>query len=57
MLDCGDRSRFTLEALAETWGGRKVRRQDLDSDRAIQARVISLVDLAHAASPDEATIS
>ena len=40
---------FTLEPLAAVRVGGKRRRQDLDRDLAFQPRILSKVDLAHAA--------
>ena len=49
MIERRDRTRFTVKPLAELRVGGEMRRQHLDRDRAIQARVAGLVDLAHPA--------
>ncbi len=52
MRDLRDRLRLALEALAQLRVRREVRRQDLDRDRALEARVPRLVDLAHPTGAD-----
>ena len=44
-----DGSGFAIEPLAQIGIGGDVRGQDLDGDRAIEAGIARLVDLAHAA--------
>ena len=56
MAQLRDRLRFALEPCCPRDRPRDAR-QDLDGDRAIQAGVARLVDLAHAAGADGATIS
>jgi hypothetical protein len=46
MIEGGDRTRFALEPVRER------RLQNLDRDRAIQARIVGFVHLAHAASAE-----
>ncbi len=47
-----DALRLALEALAEPRVKRQRCRQDFDGDDPVEARVASLVDLAHAAGPE-----
>ncbi len=49
VIERRNRARLALEPLARLGIARHVRRQDLDRDGAIQARVAGFVDLAHAA--------
>ena len=51
VIQRGGRARLLLEP-AETVGRGHRRRQDLEGNCAIQPRVVSLVDLAHAARTD-----
>ena len=51
-VELRDRARLAVEALAELRVGRERLGEDLDGDRAIEARVARLVDLAHAAGPE-----
>ena len=52
MIELRDRAGLAVEALAELRiGGERVR-ENLDRDRAIEARVARLVDLAHAAGAE-----
>jgi hypothetical protein len=46
-------SGFTLEPFTLVAVGRKLRRQNLDRDRAVKTYVTRLVDLAHPAGPEE----
>jgi hypothetical protein len=48
-LDCGDRSRFSLESLQQPGHRRDVGRKNLDRDSAVQTRVPGPVHLAHGA--------
>ena len=52
MVERGDGARLALEACPQVRIVSDVARQDLDRDRAIEARVARLVDLAHAAGAD-----
>jgi hypothetical protein len=52
MIQCGDGSRLTLEALACVGVVSEVRGQDLDRHSAIESRVARCVDLAHPARAD-----
>ena len=49
MVQRGDRSRLTIEALARLWVVGDVRREHLDGDRSAEARVARAVHLAHPA--------
>jgi hypothetical protein len=53
ILNRGDGARFALEALARLGRVGQVRRQHLDGDRAIEARIAGAVNLADPADPDE----
>ena len=57
MAERGDRLRLALEAEAELRVAGEVRRQHLDRDGAVEARVARAVDLAHAARAERETIS
>ena len=46
MIEAGDRLRFAIEALLHVGVTGKVHGQNLDGDRAVQARVRGLIDLA-----------
>jgi len=46
------RFRFTFESFAESCIGGEVRRQDLDSDSAVEARVLRAIHLTHAAGAE-----
>ena len=52
MIQCSDCTGFTFEALTNVGVCSDVRGQDLDGNRAIEAGVARLVDLAHATGPD-----
>ena len=52
MIELRDRAGLTVEALAELRIGGEHLRENLDSNRAIQARVACLVDLAHTAGTE-----
>ena len=52
MVERGDGARLALEAGARIGIASDLGRQDLDRDRAIEARVAGSVDLAHAARAD-----
>ena len=47
-----DRTRLAVEALAPFLGSRDRRREQLERDRALEARVDRAIDLAHAAGAD-----
>ena len=49
MIQRRNRACFAFEPRAQVGIGRQFRRQDLDRDGAIEARIAGLVDLAHAA--------
>ena len=53
MIQRGRRARFALEALERAGLQRHVFRQELEGDRAIEPRVLGLVDDAHAAAAEE----
>ena len=53
MIQRRDRTRFTVEAVAQLRIGRELRRQNFDRDRAIEARVARPIDFAHAARANE----
>src|SRR5262249_59284896 len=48
----GDGLRLSLEALPDLLAAGEMRGKDLDGDRAVQPRVLRLVDLAHPSRPD-----
>ena len=48
----GDRARFAVEPLAELRIGGERLGQDLDRDRAVEARVAPAIHFAHAASAE-----
>ena len=50
MLQAGDGLGLALKARPQIWVGRKVRRQYLDGDSAVEPRIAGLIDLAHATS-------
>src|SRR5262249_16838106 len=47
-----DRLRLSLESLPHLGGRREMLRQHFDRDRALEARVLRLVDLAHPSRSD-----
>src|SRR6267378_3439731 len=49
VTQAGDRFRFALKTLPQSWVIRKMLRKNLDGDGAVQARVARAVNLAHAA--------
>ena len=57
MVQRRDGARLTIEALAELRVGGEMRRQDLDRDGTIQARVAGFVEFAMPPAPIGATIS
>ena len=52
MRELRDRLRLALEPLADFGRGREMLRQNLDRDRALEPRVLRLVDLAHPSGAD-----
>ena len=52
MIQAGDGARFAIEALAQVRAIGQVRGQDFDRDGAVEPRVASFIDLAHAARAD-----
>ena len=54
MIESGRRHRFEAETLPRIWIGSQARRQDLDGDLTIEARVARAVHHAHAALADRA---
>ena len=50
MIQRGDGMGLAVKAFAELWVTRELRRQDLDRDRAVEARIAGFVDLAHPAT-------
>src|SRR3982750_452924 len=53
VIELGDGSRLTLEALTELRIGGQGRREHLDRDQPIQARVARAVDLPHGADANQ----
>jgi hypothetical protein len=56
MIQCGNGAGLAIEAIPEPRIGGNVRGQDFDRHGTVEARVVGLVDLAHAAStqpPDD----
>jgi hypothetical protein len=51
MIEAGDRAGLSLEALAKLPARGEMSWENLDGDRAVEARVSGTVDLAHAARP------
>ena len=52
MVQAGDSTGLPLEPLLEPGVVGKVRRKDLDGNRAVEASVLGFVDLAHASGPE-----
>jgi len=52
VAQCSDRARFSIKPLPRCGISGKARRQDLNGDGPIQARVAGTIDLAHAAGTD-----
>jgi len=52
VVQSGDSLRFALEARATVRVGADFGRQDLDGDRAVEARIAGFVDLAHPTRAD-----
>jgi hypothetical protein len=53
MIKLRNRAGFALESVAELGVCRELRRKDLDRNRAIEARVLGFVDLAHPSGADK----
>ena len=52
MIQAGNRPYFALEPVSQFRTIRKMRRQNLDGDDAVQASIFSAVNFAHSAHTD-----